>query len=68
VILGGAGVVETGMIALYVIIGVPKPSAVVVVLGYRLLSFWLPTLIGIGLVPFLSAKNQQTTSPGKRSK
>ena len=68
VILGGAGVVETGMIALYVIIGVPKPIAIVVILGYRLVSFWLPTLIGIGLVPFLSAKNQQTTFPDKRSK
>jgi glycosyltransferase 2 family protein len=67
VILGGAGVVETGMIALYVIIGVPKPTAIVVVLGYRLLSFWLPTLIGIGLVPFLSTKNEQTTSPESHS-
>ena len=53
VILGGAGVVETSMVALYVILGVPKATAIVAVLGYRLVSFWLPTLIGIGLVPFL---------------
>jgi glycosyltransferase 2 family protein len=58
VILGGAGVVETGMVALYVILGVPKTAAIVAVLGYRLLSFWLPTLIGIGLVPLLTARNQ----------
>jgi glycosyltransferase 2 family protein len=58
VILGGAGVVEAGMVALYVILGVPKAAAIVAVLGYRLLSFWLPTLIGIALVPFLSTRNQ----------
>jgi hypothetical protein len=29
---------------------VPAPIAVVVVLVYRLLSFWLPTLAGIALV------------------
>jgi uncharacterized protein (TIRG00374 family) len=57
VILGGAGVVETGMVALYVILGVPKGPAIVAVLGYRLLSFWLPTLIGIGLVPFVGRKS-----------
>jgi glycosyltransferase 2 family protein len=58
VILGGAGVVEASMVTLYVILGVPKAAAIVAVLGYRLLSFWLPTLIGIGLVPILSARNQ----------
>lgn len=62
VILGGAGVVETGMIALYVIIGVPKPAAIVAVLGYRLFSFWFPTVIGIGLVPFLATRDQQMES------
>jgi hypothetical protein len=58
VILGGAGVVETGMVALYVILGVPRAIAIVAVLGYRLLSFWLPTLIGIALVPFLGTREQ----------
>ncbi len=59
VILGGAGVVEAGMVALYVILGVPRAIAIVAVLGYRLLSFWLPTLIGIPLVPFLGTTEQQ---------
>jgi glycosyltransferase 2 family protein len=66
-ILGGAGLVETGMVALYVILGVPKPTAIIAVLGYRLLSFWLPTLLGVGLVPILGAREQQL-EPNHRSR
>jgi glycosyltransferase 2 family protein len=51
-ILGGIGVVEATMIALYDRLGVPPPVAVVVVLAYRLLSFWLPTLLGIVLATY----------------
>jgi uncharacterized protein (TIRG00374 family) len=67
VILGGIGVVESGMAGLYTIMGVPKTGAIVVVLGYRLLSFWLPTLIGVVLVPYLGRSGStptQTESPG----
>jgi uncharacterized protein (TIRG00374 family) len=53
VILGGIGVVETSMVGLYTLLGAPKASAVVVILGYRLFSFWIPTLVGIALVPYL---------------
>lgn len=60
VILGGAGVVETAMVALYILLGVPKPTAIVAVLGYRLFSFWLPTVIGIALVPLLGTLGEQT--------
>jgi glycosyltransferase 2 family protein len=61
VILGGVGVVETTMIGLYSALGVPRPIGVVVVLGYRLLSFWLPTLIGIVLATYFerSADNSK---------
>ena len=52
VILGGIGVVEATMIGLYSTLGVPRPIAVVVVLAYRLVSFWLPTLVGIGLATY----------------
>lgn len=52
VILGGVGVVETSMVALYRALGVPTQIAFVVVLVYRLFSFWLPTLIGVALVPY----------------
>ncbi len=44
---GGVGGVEGGMIAAFVAFGVPAGSAVVAVLAYRAISFWLPTLPGI---------------------
>jgi uncharacterized protein (TIRG00374 family) len=44
---GGIGGVEGGMIAAFVAFGVPARSAVVAVLAYRAISFWLPTLPGI---------------------
>ena len=52
VILGGIGVVEATMVGLYGTLGVPRPIAVVVVLAYRLLSFWLPTLAGIAFATY----------------
>jgi len=52
VILGGVGVVEAAMVGLYSTLGVPRPIAVVVVLAYRLLSFWLPTLAGVALATY----------------
>jgi glycosyltransferase 2 family protein len=53
VILGGIGVVDAGVVGLYIILAVPKVAAVVAVLGYRLFSFWLPRLLGVPLVPYL---------------
>jgi uncharacterized protein (TIRG00374 family) len=50
---GGVGIVESGMAAVYTSLGVPKEVAVVVILIYRLLSFWLPSVLGLALVPFL---------------
>ncbi len=44
---GGVGGVEGGMIAAFVAFGVPTGSAVIAVLAYRAISFWLPTLPGI---------------------
>jgi uncharacterized membrane protein YbhN (UPF0104 family) len=52
VVLGGIGVVEATMIGLYGTLGVPRPIGVVVVLAYRLPSFWLPTLVGIALATY----------------
>jgi uncharacterized protein (TIRG00374 family) len=57
VILGGVGVVEASMVGLYTLLGAPKASAVIVVLAYRLFSFWIPTLVGIALIPYLDASN-----------
>jgi uncharacterized protein (TIRG00374 family) len=51
---GGVGVVEGTMAALYASLSVPNPITVVVILGYRLLSFWIPTLIGFPIAAYLS--------------
>jgi uncharacterized protein (TIRG00374 family) len=50
---GGLGITEGGMVGLYVALGVPATTAVLVVLAYRGLSFWLPTLIGFPLAAVL---------------
>jgi glycosyltransferase 2 family protein len=50
---GGLGVVETGMVGLYTAVGVPNATAVIVVLLYRVLSFWLPTIVGFLIAPAL---------------
>jgi uncharacterized membrane protein YbhN (UPF0104 family) len=44
---GGIGGVEGGMIGAFVAFGVPADRALVGVLAYRAISFWLPTLPGI---------------------
>jgi uncharacterized protein (TIRG00374 family) len=54
---GGVGIVETTMTAIYVSMGVPNHVTIVVILGYRLISFWIPTLLGFPLALYL----QQTT-------
>ncbi|WP_410507080.1 YbhN family protein [Methanosarcina hadiensis] len=50
---GGVGIVESTMVALYTGLGVPGSTAVVVVLGYRVFSFWIPTLIGFPVAFYL---------------
>jgi uncharacterized protein (TIRG00374 family) len=44
---GGVGGVEGGMIGAFAAFGVPGGRAVVAVLAYRAISFWIPTLPGI---------------------
>jgi uncharacterized protein (TIRG00374 family) len=43
---GGLGVVEAGLSALLILAGVPGGDAVVATLGYRIISYWLPILVG----------------------
>lgn len=57
VVPGGLGVIETSMAALFTSLAVPDDIAVVVVLGYRLISFWLPIMVGF-LVYFLMNRKQ----------
>ena len=53
---GGVGVIEGSMVALYDSLKVPNAISVVVILGYRLFSFWLPILFGFIAVAYLSGK------------
>jgi len=43
---GGIGGVEGGMIGSFLAFGVQKSLAVIAVLGYRTISYWLPTIPG----------------------
>jgi uncharacterized membrane protein YbhN (UPF0104 family) len=43
-------------------LGVPTAIGVVVVLVYRLFSFWIPTLAGIALVPYLEHRKSSANS------
>ena len=54
---GGVAVIEVAMAALFGGLGVPANAAVVAVLTYRLISFWLPALIGIPIAVTLHARS-----------
>jgi hypothetical protein len=57
---GGLGVVEAGMTATYVALGVPVATALVGVLSYRLLGHWLPVIVTLPLVlPHLGRSRRQ---------
>lgn len=53
---GGVGVIEATMVALLSSLGVPGEVSVVAVIGYRLISFWITTFVGLALSPFLTRK------------
>lgn len=50
---GGIGVVESSMAALYTSLGIPNATAVVVILSYRLISFWIPGILGFPVAAYL---------------
>ena len=43
---GGLGIVEAGLSALLILAGVPGVDAVIATLAYRIISYWLPILVG----------------------
>jgi uncharacterized protein (TIRG00374 family) len=43
---GGLGVIEVTLVAVTVGFGAPRPTAVLAVLGYRVVNYWLPLLPG----------------------
>jgi len=44
---GGLGVTEASLTMIFATLGVPVPTALVAVLTYRLIAFWLPRLVGL---------------------
>jgi uncharacterized protein (TIRG00374 family) len=59
---GGVAVIEVAMAALFGGLGVPANAAVIAVLTYRLISFWLPALIGIPIAVTLHAQRRESPS------
>jgi uncharacterized protein (TIRG00374 family) len=51
---GGIGVIEASMAALFTSLGVPSEVGIVVIIAYRLFSFWLPLLFGFLAAAILS--------------
>jgi len=56
---GGSGIVEGGMVAIFINLGVPGYISVVAALGYRFLSFWLPSLIGVLIMFYLQRDTEK---------
>jgi hypothetical protein len=59
---GGVGVVESGLVAVYASLGVPVSVSIVAILSYRLLSFWLPLIIGFVVNGYLGRKIRRNIS------
>ena len=57
---GGLGVVEVTMVAVTVGFGAPRPTAVLAVLGYRIVNYWLPLVPGG--IAYLRLRLQRRTS------
>jgi uncharacterized protein (TIRG00374 family) len=56
---GGIAVIEIAMTAIFGGLGVPANAAVVAVLTYRLISFWLPALLGIPIAIRLQSRRRR---------
>ena len=46
---GGLGIVEASLSGLLVLAKVPSPAAIVATLAYRLVTYWMPVLVGGGV-------------------
>jgi uncharacterized protein (TIRG00374 family) len=53
---GGVGLVEGSMFGSFLALGVPAPTAALVVMVFRVLSFWIPNLVGMPVIPLLQAQ------------
>jgi uncharacterized protein (TIRG00374 family) len=62
IIPGGVGLIEGMMVAIFHHVGEQTRVAVLAVIAYRLLAFWIPNLAGFGVVPFLQAGRRRRAS------
>ena len=62
---GGVGVVEAAMTAAFVAAGAPAPDATATVLGWRLVSHWLPIGVGLALLPTVAGGRDAPPGPGR---
>jgi uncharacterized protein (TIRG00374 family) len=61
---GGLGVIETVLTSTLVGFGVPRGTAILGVIGWRLIQFWLP--IPMGGLAYLSLRLQQEVPPDRK--
>lgn len=64
---GGVGTVEAAMTTALVAVGAPGGAAAATVLGWRLVSHWLPILVGLPLVPTLHRPASRAGRPRGRN-
>ncbi|HET7460888.1 MAG TPA: YbhN family protein [Longimicrobium sp.] len=62
VVPGGVGLVEGMMVGIFRHVGEETATAALAVVGYRLFAFWLPNLIGFGVLPFLQARKPRASA------
>ena len=55
---GGIGIVEGGMAVFYGGLGVPSEVSVVVILLYRAMSFWIPSVVGVPLALYFERASE----------
>ncbi|HWS31373.1 MAG TPA: YbhN family protein [Actinoplanes sp.] len=63
---GGIGLVEAGLLAGLVAAGMPESTAAAVVLGYRLLTFWL--VLPTGAAAYLTLSDRHAATTGSRAR
>jgi uncharacterized protein (TIRG00374 family) len=63
IVPGGVGVIESGMAAIYTNLGIPGSISVVVILSYRLFSFWIPSVLGFAVTGYLQRTPRKRHSP-----
>jgi uncharacterized membrane protein YbhN (UPF0104 family) len=61
---GGVGIVEPAMTGALLAAGAPAAGATATVLGWRLVSHWLPILVGLGLLPTVVSARPRRSARG----